>query len=334
MSRQNPKRIIISRTDNLGDVILTLPLAAALKKIYPQVKIIFLGKTYTETIIKRCRAVDEFADWDQAKNKSKNEIIDFFRKLQADVIIHVFPDYQIAKFSYKAGIPMRIGTSHRLYHWIFCNKKVDLPRKKSDLHEAQLNLKLIEPLGGKKEYSLQEIPALFEFNDGINSQKNHAEKFKLILHPGTKGSAREWGIVNFKNLIALLDKDIYEIYITGTEEEGQRFRQAFQGFPNVVDVTGKMNMEAFIAFIFSCDGIVAASTGPLHIAAAAGKIAIGIYAPMRPIFPMRWAPLGTKASYHVLPKSCTACQKSGACACIQSISPLEVKANLENLRMF
>jgi len=48
----------------------------------------------------------------------------------------------------------------------------------------------------------------------------------------------------------------------------------------------------FVSFIAHADGMIAASTGPLHIAAAMNKIALGIYAPMRPIFPTRWAPLG------------------------------------------
>ncbi|MEI7616388.1 MAG: hypothetical protein WCJ54_06705, partial [Actinomycetota bacterium] len=32
-------------------------------------------------------------------------------------------------------IPIRIGTSRRLYHWFYLNKPVTLSRKKSDLHE-------------------------------------------------------------------------------------------------------------------------------------------------------------------------------------------------------
>jgi ADP-heptose:LPS heptosyltransferase len=37
-------RIIISRTDSIGDVILTLPLCVWLKKQFPQTELIFLGQ--------------------------------------------------------------------------------------------------------------------------------------------------------------------------------------------------------------------------------------------------------------------------------------------------
>jgi ADP-heptose:LPS heptosyltransferase len=52
MAKSDPKKIVISRTDSIGDVVLTLPLAGILKEKYPKAKIIFLGNTYTKPIIK------------------------------------------------------------------------------------------------------------------------------------------------------------------------------------------------------------------------------------------------------------------------------------------
>jgi ADP-heptose:LPS heptosyltransferase len=43
--------------------------------------------------------------------------------------------------------------------------------------------------------------------------------------------------------------------------------------------------------------LVAASTGPLHIASAVGIHAIGLYPSKRPMHPGRWMPLGGNASY-------------------------------------
>ena len=39
MKLSNPKKIVISRTDSIGDVALTLPLAGILKSKYPDVRI-------------------------------------------------------------------------------------------------------------------------------------------------------------------------------------------------------------------------------------------------------------------------------------------------------
>jgi ADP-heptose:LPS heptosyltransferase len=96
----------------------------------------------------------------------------------------------------------------------------------------------------------------------------------------------------------------------------------------VTDLTGKLSLAELISFINSCDGLVAGSTGPLHIAAALGKRAIGLYAPMRPIFPQRWAPIGKNADYLVLDKQCEACRKTMDCECIRSIKPEQVAEKL------
>jgi heptosyltransferase III len=343
------KRIIISRTDNLGDVILTLPMAGILKQSFPDCRIFFLGKKYTKPLIDACEHVDEFLDWDEISGiQHPASSISLLKELNVDVIIHVFPRKEIQKLAKTVKIPLRIGTSHRWYSWLYCNKLVHYSRKKSNLHEAQLNLKLLRPLGINTEYSLSEISALYglikfntspvrqftssPINPEVGGQMSEVgSAFNLILHPKSKGSAREWGLDNFSKLIALLPEEKFRIFITGTREERDRMKEFLHQHENrITDMTGKLTLGELIAFIRSCDGIVSASTGPLHIAAALGKRAIGIYAPMRPIFPQRWAPVGINSDYLVLDKKCNACRHSTECVCIRSITPEQVVEKLVN----
>jgi len=345
------KRIIISRTDNLGDVILTLPMAGILKKEIPGCYILFLGKKYTKPLIDACEYVDEFLDWDELRQRMEDGGWRMDNgKLRADVILHVFPVKDIQKIAKAAKIPVRIGTSHRWFSWLYCNKLVHYSRKKSTLHEAQLNLKLLEPLGITKEFTLSEIPSYYGLTKLTSSRVDELTSpsayqlissstqtvFNLILHPKSKGSAREWGLDNFSGLIDLLPEDKFRIFITGTKEEGDLMKDFLYQYRNrVTDMTGKLSLAELFSFINSCDGLVAASTGPLHIAAALGKRAVGIYAPMRPIFPQRWAPLGENATYLVLDKDCDDCRRTGDCKCIKSITPEQIAeklliSNLEN----
>ena len=334
------KRIIISRTDNLGDVILTLPMAGILKKEIPGCYILFLGKKYTKPILDACEFVDEFVDWDDVSSiQHPASSISSFTALKADIFVHVFPRKEIQKLAKAAKIPLRIGTSHRWYSWLYCNKLVHYSRKKSDLHEAQLNLKLLEPLGITKKFTLSEIASFYGLtklttapklrSEGGGQRSEDGGAFNLILHPKSKGSAREWGLDNFSRLIGLLPEDKFRIFITGTKEEGALMKDfLYQHRNRVTDMTGKLSLAELLVFINSCDGLVAASTGPLHIAAALGKRAVGIYAPMRPIFPERWAPLGEKATYLVLDKKCEKCRKSGNCECIRAITAEQVVEKL------
>ncbi len=344
--KNRSKTILISRTDNIGDVILTLPMLGIIKQSYPDYKIIFLGKTYTKPVLQLCEHVDEILYWDELSKKTDSEIISVLRDYKIDVAIHVFPNKKIAKLVKKTGIKIRIGTSHRFFHFFTCNKRVKFSRIKSDLHEAQLNINLLKPLKIKNNFSLDELSDFYgikqpELADEekmvtyFNQSKNIENfidqiKINLVLHPKTNGSAREWGTENFGKLIESLDKSKYIIFITGTKAEGELMRDFLYDYQDIItDVTGIFSLEQFIYFLSKTDGLIAASTGPLHIAAMLNKYTLGIYAPMRPIFPKRWAPIGKNAEFVVKDKNCTKCQHSNVCECIQSITPDVVKEKIE-----
>ena len=100
--------------------------------------------------------------------------------------------------------------------------------------------------------------------------------------------------------------------------------------PKATDLTGKLSLQQFIAFINACQVLVAASTGPLHIAAALDKKAIGLFSPKRPIHPGRWMPLGKDAHYLVYDANCKKCAKKEECDCISKISPQQIIALLHS----
>jgi len=299
--------ILISRTDSIGDVMLTLPLCGKIKERWPSCTITFLGRGYTQGIIEACAHVDEYLNWDELKTQSPAEQIAALEACEADAVIHVYPRKEILWLAKKARIPLRICTGHRLHALTKCNKLVFFSRKKSELHEAQLNFKLLRPLGFDEHVSPEEISTLYGFdaeavglpNSIEDDLQTHTDKIKVILHPLSKGSAPSWATERYGELIATLPADRYHIYVTGTAEEGQQLKLALNlSQTRVSDLTGKLNLSQLISFIRRCDVLVAASTGPLHIAAACGIHAIGLFSPKRPMHPGRWAPIGKKA--HVI----------------------------------
>ncbi|TFF34821.1 glycosyltransferase family 9 protein [Mucilaginibacter psychrotolerans] len=297
------KYLLISRTDAIGDVILTLPMAAYLKELYPQAKVSFLGRAYTGPVIRCNTFVDEFIDYTALLQLTDKEQQAFLRDKHIDAIIHVFPNKHVAALAKQAGIGMRIGTTNRIFHWHTCNKLVRLSRKKSNLHEAQLNLSLLRPLGFTQVPTLAQIISLNNFTPTIALPTRlqnllAKDKLNLILHPKSHGSAMEWGLDKFKALAEALDADQFNIFITGSDKEQALLAPWIKTLPaNVNDVTGQMTLDELIAFIAAADGLIAASTGPLHIAAASGVRAMGLYPGVRPMKAQRWGPLGKQAEY-------------------------------------
>lgn len=297
---KNIRNIIISRTDSIGDVMLTLPMAKAIKDIFPGIYVGFMGKSYTKPVIEACGFIDQFIEADDFLEKDV-----LLSGHKPECIIHVLPKSTIAKRAKKINIPLRIGTTNRLYHWFTCNKLIKLSRKKSDLHEAQLNLKLLSAFGINKTYSQEEIAGMYGFTRLQPLEREIAilidkNKYNLILHPKSQGNGREWGLDNYIRLVQLLDTDKYNIFISGTEKERALLQPLIDAVGNkVTDICGAMNLAQFISFINACDGLVASGTGPLHVAAALNKYAFGIFPPVRPIHPGRWAPIGAKAQFFV-----------------------------------
>ncbi len=253
-----------------------------------------------------------------------------------DAIVHVLPVHAIAFRAKKLKIPLRIGTTNRIYHWLTCNKLVKLSRKNSALHEAQLNIKLLEPLKITRDFSLAEVGSSFALENIQTLPVKFAslikkDKYNLILHPKSQGNGREWGLENFIGLINLLDQTKYEIFISGVEKERDLLKRIFDAVgERVIDITGSLNLNEFMSFIAECDGLIASGTGPLHLAGALGKDAFGIYPPIKPIHSGRWAPLGPKAQVFVLDKACNDCKGNKiACHCINEVNPVWLKDALD-----
>ena len=328
-----PANILLSRNDGIGDMVLMLPMAGIIKEHFPEIKIAILGKKYTKALVDACIYVDQFID--EEDYFTKEILID---GLKPQAIIHVRTNKKVAQRANKLKIPMRIGTTSRIYHWFTCNKLIPLRRKTSALHEAQLNIQLLAPLGINKIYSITELQTFFGLQNLEPLQQKYQQllkknKFNIIIHPKSQGSSREWPIEHFTALINMLDEEKYNIILSGVEKEKPFVQQIIDGLNKpVINLAGNLPLGQFISFLKNCDGIVANATGPLHLGAALGINAFGIYPAIKPLHPGRWAPLGPKVKVFVLDKNCNDCKNDkNFCSCVNAILPVEIKMALDKV---
>ena len=299
-------RIIVSRTDRIGDVVLTLPLCALLRSQLGA-RVVALGRGYTRALLEASPHVDEVLEWDAVADGDVGGQGELLRAARADAIVHVFPRRDVARAALAARVPLRIGTSHRWYHWLTCNALEHFSRKRSALHEAQLDVRLARRLLGSSIPSLAELAPLTRITPRVPlpdavAARLCGDRFLLALHPGSSGSAREWPLSRWTALAESLDPARVQLVVTGSAGEGMALREWMASLPaGVVDLTGQLDLAELIALLASVHGLVAASTGPLHLAAATGIHALGLFAATPPIHPGRWAPLGAKAEVLVAP---------------------------------
>ena len=191
-------------------------------------------------------------------------------------------------------------------------------------HEALFSFRYLKQLG------IQYQPSINNLNEWCRLQpepsyqlpKQFKNKRLIALHPGSNKSAREWPVDNYVALAQQLKNHGYTPVLTGSHEEGERFKLFFKNFQCL---WGALSLGDLANFYAHCEAVVACSTAPLHIAAAIGTHAVGIYPNRRHIHPKRWRPLGPKVTviYHT-PSFCRATCQHGGCGCMQSISPNQV----------
>jgi heptosyltransferase III len=326
-------RILISRTDAIGDVVLTLPMVGQIRKAQPESEIFFLCRDYTAPVVNACGFVNHTVSWDQLRSLAWPQKIRFLKELKLDVVLHVFPRPELAFLFWQARVPRRIGVRQRLYHWLTCNTRVNLSRRESDRHEADLNQALAVGAGlAKLHQGLGRSSEPPSYDYGLRVTPFWPEKIARakevpcwILHPGSHGSARSWPIEHFVELARRLLKQGLRVAVTGTEKEGASFRRYFSDL-NIHDLTGQLTLTELMGFISVAQGIVAGSTGPLHIAAALGRTAIGVYPARRPMHAGRWGPRGPKAvaltsSHPAATLNCARCVSApNQCLCMAEVT--------------
>jgi len=319
-------RVLICRTDNIGDVVLTLPLAGYLKQINPEVQVDFLVRAYAAQVVRQCRFVDNVRTLEEQHDPQR-----MFADGAYDTVIFAYPSRRLAKAARRARVANRVGTSHRLFHLLTCNRLAHFSRVRSPLHEAQLNFELLKPLGLNYLPTLDQIPALYGLMaprlaeaDALATQA----PFNLIVHPKSNGNGREWPLVRYEELARLLqgEPDVC-LWVTGSAAEGELLARQAPGLlamPNVRNLSGRFDLAGLMALIGVADCLVASGTGPLHMAAALGRPVIGLFPPIKPIDPARWGALGAQARSLCAPVRCATCTGIEACTCMAAISAGEV----------
>ncbi|RMD97894.1 MAG: glycosyltransferase family 9 protein [Calditrichaeota bacterium] len=297
------KRILLIRTDRLGDVILSTPVAVFLKKRFPSCRITFLVSQNNLPVVRACPAIDHaFAVENFLKPNGKLDLRRFVHALREknfDVVLHLHPRFDLALAAYLARIPVRAGTGYRFYSMLF-NARQNEHRKTAQFHEAEYNLRLLQPLGFKDaavEFSLEfDEAAQQQARALLQEQHVSLSRPLVVVHPGSGGSSRDWPPGAFAQLAdRLMQERGVEVVVTGSVQDGPVL-EAFYAHSQMKppSLAGRLSLETLGALLQLADVFVGNSTGPLHLAVAVGTEVVSFYPPIRACRPERWGPYGRR----------------------------------------
>lgn len=338
---KNPENLLIVRTDRIGDVILSLPLAAEVKKVYPGCKVTFLIREYTKPLVAGNRNIDEVMTLKMSGPKiSIMDNIKELRRRKFDFVLMVYPTFVLSLIIFLSRIKVRIGTGYRWYSFFF-NRKVYEHRKYAEKHELEYNLSMLSSIRiqsaggiGKVDFELSTSPSTREKIEA-QLQKAGVEIYKkiIIVHPGSGGSAVDLPLGSFRELIDLIiRKTDVEIVLTGSKDEITKCEQLV-AHKKVKNFAGKFNLAELIEVIGLCSIFISNSTGPLHIASAMNKYVVGFYPKVAVCSARRWGPYSGNGVVFVPEIDCTDCtiQQCKKLDCMSSIDMMKVFEKIEKI---
>ncbi|MGL5905007.1 MAG: glycosyltransferase family 9 protein [Cetobacterium sp.] len=302
------KKIIIARTDKIGDLILSIPSFFMVRKMYPDAEITLLVRDYNYNIVKNLPYINRVVQIDRYRQKELLEKIEYFN---ADVFIALYVDDFVMQLARASKAKVKIGPLSKLKSFFTFNKGVLQKRSKSIKHEAEYNLDLIKKLDKKL------FEERFEINTGIfldSSNIESADKFfkdnnigdkVLVVNPFMGGSAKNIKDEEYAQLLSKVMGRVngLDIVITAHISDEER------GL-NLIQKIGKERVYLFAnggellnigAVINKSKVYFGGSTGPTHIAGSLQKSIVALY-PKKPTqSPTRWGVFGNSDVTYIVP---------------------------------
>lgn len=334
------ENILIVRTDRIGDVVLSLPMAEIIKKHYPYCKVSFLVRNYTKEILRNNSFIDETIIL-QEENGKINFIANHkeISSKKFDACIVVNPTFIVALILFFSRIKLRIGTGYRWYSFLF-NSKVFEHRKYAQKHELQFNVSMLQKIGinesiteNNVQYHLSiDNKTLKSVEEILSNENINIKKPFIIIHPGSGGSSIDLPVNKFAELTKYLIDDNYSVIITGNENEIEICNELVLS-NKVLNLAGKLNLAQLIALISKSIMFISNSTGPIHIAAALEKFTVGFYPKIVSCSKERWAPYTDKKLVYEPQLDCKKCTREQCekLNCMNSIDVSKVYNDIKNI---
>ncbi len=359
------KNILVIRTDRIGDVVLTTPMIALLRKMYPQSKITILVTPQTREIVDGNPYLNEIMIDDRKKlHKGLTgyiKLIQEVKKRTFDLAIVLHTKKRTTLLCFLAGIPNRIGYKNNKLGFLLTQGIADM-RPQGIKHEVQYCLDVLnyikkgtgEPTDQSNfafHPSIKEIRSLSYLKPYVSTKKESEEWVKrefskseikesddvIAIHPGASCISKRWPVKNFAELISKIHtKHQVKIILVGGDDTRAIAEEISQlTSAPIIDFVGKTNLSQFISLLKHCRLLISNDSGPVHLAGALNVKVLAIFGRNQSgLNPQRWGPLGEDSVVLHKDVGCQVCLAHRCVIgfkCLEAITPQEVLEIFDSL---
>lgn len=317
MSNRAPKFLVIRR-DNIGDLVCTTPLIAALRERHPDALIAALVNTYNRDVLANNPHLDCVYAYGKAKHRGEGEslvrtygnrvrLLLELRRRRFDYAILAAPGFQprslrLAKW---AGAKHIVGFTEGVAR---AESAIDMPVWYGDpvsRHEVEDVFRLLAPLGiGGLPPALQLVPeaALAAAMRSSVAARLRGDGPVIGIHISARKPSQRWPVERVAALIAALGERHGARFILlwapgsernpmhpGDDEKAKKLVGSVHGQHLLAAPTERL--AELIAALSVCDYVICADGGAMHLAAALGKPILCFFGDSSP---ERWRPWGVR----------------------------------------
>ena len=290
----NMERILIVRIGNIGDVLMTTPLARKLKGMFPRAEIDFVVSPHAEFAVRANPYIDRVYVYRKYR-KALRKIRRFFfkralRKNKYKMCFVLESNREYMRFAYDVSgqNTLKIG-----YDGYECSGLLDKKREYSyEAHVIENQLFLLRDFLGT-DISENDFKMDFCFPESVSAKMKEVLDKELdtigkyyVVHPGCTEylPLRAWNAEKFAEVINFITGRGRHVFITGSNNDREVIANIMKCCKNKREVTifaGRDIWEA-ARVVSKARGVLSLDTGILHLTRALGVPLIGLFGPSAP----------------------------------------------------
>ena len=291
------RRVLIVKLGALGDIVHAVPVAAALRRAFPAVRIDWLVSAKHRAILDLVPVIDRrlvINDRSAAAGGAGDGagILAAIRELRRgtyDVALDLQGLLKSAFFARSSGAARVIGFSSRyvrermarLFYTEVHDPGGGGMYHPDETHVVWTNLGLLEPLGirvAAPEFPIEPVESKVARGVAERTGGRYA-----LLNPGAAWPTKRWPPSRLAAVaIALRDAHALTSVVLWGPGEDALARDVVSASAGAAVLSPETSIADLVALSRGASLFIAGDTGPAHIAAAVGTPIVGIYGPTRP----------------------------------------------------
>jgi heptosyltransferase-1 len=276
--------ILLVRLGSLGDIVHALPAAAALRDTFPGARIDWVVDRKWSRLLEGNPDLTEVITLDRSSPAGIAGVVSRLRANKYTCAIDFQALYKSALISFGSGAPRRIGfhssyAREGLAAFLYTERY-----NPSGPHKVDHNLTLVQAFGARKttpRFPLTIVPE--DEQEAARALSGSSLNEYFVLNPGGGWRSKCWPAERYGELHQKLARrhGWRGVVTIGPGEEGLA-QQSIAAAGQPAPIPMLLGLGPLLAVLRRAKFIISADTGPLHLAAALGTPAIGLYGPTDP----------------------------------------------------